>query len=177
MGVVREGGDVIRGKSSRLIEWLILGLIFFLAIPLSGVLRDRLHLPGFLAIGLSMIFLIGLALFFREQIMNMDRVFISIISIRFLKEFLFMVLLLYGLVIITFGTLYYLIALIIGNNLSYFSWLYFSIITLTTVGYGDVTPINVAMKLLVSLESFIGYISPSLIFTVGLGLILKENKI
>jgi len=106
-----------------------------------------------------------------------DKILVRLVTIKFLKEFIFVVFLLYGLLITVFSTFYYTIALIYYPHTSYFEWFYFSVITLTTVGYGDVTPINGFMKALVSIESFIGYISPSLVFTMGLGLILKENRL
>ncbi|NMA14023.1 MAG: hypothetical protein GX930_02155, partial [Clostridia bacterium] len=119
----------------------------------------------------------GIALLFYQRIITVDKIFIAIISIKLLKEFIFVVLTLYGLLITTFASFYYLIALADGLNVSYLKWFYFSVITLTSVGYGDIVPINSTMMLLVSLESFLGYISPSIIFTIGLGLILKENRL
>lgn len=145
--------------------------------PLTSFLKEKLGLPFLLAVPICLVMLVGIALLFYKRMMTVDRIFIGIISIRFLKEFIFVVLTLYGLMITAFATFYYVIAVASGINFSYFKWCYFSVITLTTVGYGDIVPINSSMMLLVSLESFLGYISPSIIFTIGLGLILKENRL
>jgi voltage-gated potassium channel Kch len=39
---------------------------------------------------------------------------------------------------------------------NFFECLYFSVVTFTTVGYGDLTPISGLSKILVSLEAFLG---------------------
>lgn len=105
-----------------------------------------------------------------------DRIFISIFSIRHLKEFIFLVTMMYFTLIIAFATFYYCVERLYHPTSSYIKWFYFSVITMTTVGYGDVVPISGWMQLLVSLESFIGYISLPIFFTIGLGLILDGRK-
>jgi voltage-gated potassium channel Kch len=159
------------------VEWILLVSTFFLAMPLTGYIKGTIGLPYLLAVPICVVVLVGIALLFYQRIITVDKIFIAIISIKLLKEFIFVVLTLYGLLITTFASFYYLIALADGLNVSYLKWFYFSVITLTSVGYGDIVPINSTMMLLVSLESFLGYISPSIIFTIGLGLILKENRL
>ena len=42
-------------------------------------------------------------------------------------------------------------------------WLYFSFVTLTTVGYGDITPIGRAARALAMLEGLVGQLYPAII--------------
>ena len=65
---------------------------------------------------------------------------------------------LYIIIILLFAFFYYLqgeIGIKTSDN-SYLNMLYFSVVTITTLGYGDVIPINVFTKLLVSIESILG---------------------
>ncbi len=152
--------------------------MFFLAVPISNLFFDFLHISNLIAALASIILIMVLSLIFYRRILMIDRIFISILSIHCLKEFILIVVLMYGMLVSAFATFYYCIDLVCRHNFSsYFHWLYFSVITLTTVGYGDIAPINGFMRLLVSLECFIGYISVPIIFTIGLRLLLKENKL
>lgn len=99
-------------------------------------------------------------------------------SVKYLGDFIIFIMVFYALLVIIFSILYFLIARAeLGNSADYNQWFYFSIVTLTTVGFGDITPINDIMRLLASVEAFIGYISPSIIISVGLALIFKENNL
>lgn len=42
-------------------------------------------------------------------------------------------------------------------------WFYFSFVTLTTVGYGDITPLTRAARSLATLEAFIGQLYPAVV--------------
>jgi hypothetical protein len=42
-------------------------------------------------------------------------------------------------------------------------WIYFSFVTLTTVGYGDLTPLAHAAKSLVIIEALIGQLYPAIV--------------
>lgn len=42
-------------------------------------------------------------------------------------------------------------------------WVYFSFITLTTVGYGDITPVARAARAIATLEAFVGQLYPAII--------------
>lgn len=65
-----------------------------------------------------------------------------------------------------FGWIYYNIALSDSNafsysneeNIDYPTYLYFSVISFTTIGYGDITPVSPAARFLVSTEAIIGAI-------------------
>jgi Ion channel len=43
------------------------------------------------------------------------------------------------------------------------SWIYFSFVTLTTVGYGDITPVAHAARSLAILEALIGQLYPAIV--------------
>ncbi|MCR6544895.1 potassium channel family protein [Dehalobacterium formicoaceticum] len=157
-------------------EIMFLLTMFLFAIPISDFLLGFFGVPGILAALISILLILILALVFYQKILMIDRVFIAILSMRCLKEFVMIVVLVYGLVIVAFATFYYCVDRFYYPTSSYFKWFYFSVITLTTVGYGDVTPINGLMQFLVSLEAFIGYILLPIIFTIGLRLILKDKN-
>ncbi len=42
-------------------------------------------------------------------------------------------------------------------------WMYYSFVTLTTVGYGDITPISTNVRALAMLEAFVGQLYPAII--------------
>lgn len=48
----------------------------------------------------------------------------------------------------------------------WYDYLYFSLVTFTTLGYGDITPIFAAQKLFASIEVFLGYIQLGLFLTL-----------
>jgi Ion channel/Pentapeptide repeats (8 copies) len=52
------------------------------------------------------------------------------------------------------------------NRHSWFTPFYFSIVTFTTLGYGDITPKNLAGELIVSLEVVLGYLVLGLLISV-----------
>lgn len=163
-------------KLSRFGELLFLFAMFLFAVPISDLLLDLFQISSLTAAFASIIVILFFSMIFYHKVLMIDRIFITILSIRRLKEFIFIVMLMYGMVITAFATFYYCVDRVYYPASSYLKWFYFSAITLTTVGYGDVIPINGLMQLLVSLESFIGYVSLPIFFTIGLGLILDEKK-
>ncbi|MEL7566496.1 MAG: ion channel [Dehalobacterium sp.] len=163
-------------KLSRFGELFFLFAMFLFAIPISDLLLDLFHVSSLTAAFVSIILILFFSMVFYNKVLMIDRIFITILSIRHLKEFVFLVMLLYGMLITAFATFYYCVDRIYHPASSYFKWFYFSVITMTTVGYGDVVPINGWMQLLVSLESFIGYVSLPIFFSIGLGLILDGKK-
>jgi voltage-gated potassium channel Kch len=162
-------------KLSRLGEFIFIFSMFLLAVPISDLLLGILDISSLAAAFFSVLAILFFSLFFYKKVIMIDRIFIAILSIRCLKEYIFLVTLMYGLLITTFATVYYCMDRITQPASSYLKWFYFSAITMTTVGYGDVTPVNGIMQLLVSLESFIGYVSLPIFFTIGLGLIMRER--
>lgn len=89
-----------------------------------------------------------------------------------------------------FGSMYTLTALIIpnafdctlslcGGDVSFYlrngGNLYFSLITLTTLGYGDITPLNPFAGMLSSLEALIGQMYVAVVVARLVGLHLMEN--
>ena len=162
-------------KLSRIGEILFLFTMFLFAVPISDVLLGFFQISSLSAAFLSVFIILFFSAFFYKKVLMIDRIFFTILSIRCLKEYIFIVTIMYGMLITTFATIYYCVDRVNQPASSYLKWFYFSAITMTTVGYGDVTPINGVMQLIVSLESFIGYISLPIFFTIGLGLIMKEK--
>jgi hypothetical protein len=50
-----------------------------------------------------------------------------------------------------------------GESVGLTGWVYFSFVTLTTVGYGDITPIATGARSLAMLEALIGQLYPAVI--------------
>jgi len=50
-----------------------------------------------------------------------------------------------------------------GTNPGLADWVYFSLVTLTTVGYGDIAPVTQGARALATLEAFIGQLYPAII--------------
>ena len=97
----------------------------------------------------------------------------------------------YLLVSAFFGSLYTLASLIIpdafdctlklcGGDVSFYlrngGNLYFSLITLTTLGYGDITPLHPFTGMLCSLEALIGQMYVAVVVARLVGLHLMENQ-
>lgn len=59
---------------------------------------------------------------------------------------------------------------IVSTGASWFDYIYFSMITLTTVGFGDIAPITLAAKVLVVFEAFLGFV----MLGIFIGLIQKK---
>jgi len=51
-----------------------------------------------------------------------------------------------------------------GNNI--FSYFYFSLVTVTTLGYGDISPITTTQKIIAMIETLIGYIQLGILLTL-----------
>jgi len=50
-----------------------------------------------------------------------------------------------------------------SSSIDHSSWIYFSFVTLTTVGYGDITPVAHAARSLAILEALIGQLYPAIV--------------
>ncbi len=76
-----------------------------------------------------------------------------------------------GVVTVIFAILYSFVNVDYGPYKTVFSSLYFSVVTLTTLGYGDVFPASYGAQILATIEALLGY--------VGLGGLLSilSNKI
>jgi hypothetical protein len=55
-------------------------------------------------------------------------------------------------------------------------FLYFSFVTLTTLGYGDITPLHPAAKSLVMLQGIVGMLFPAIMITRLVGLEIESRK-
>lgn len=66
---------------------------------------------------------------------------------------------------------------IVLDNESYYSrFVYFSYVTLTTLGYGDITAVNLGAKSLVMIEGLIGQLFPAIMITRLVTLELESRK-
>ena len=65
---------------------------------------------------------------------------------------------LYLLLIPVFATVYYFFPLIIGSGRSYIECLYFSTVTITTLGYGDIVPRGELGRIVTAIQSLLGVI-------------------
>lgn len=59
----------------------------------------------------------------------------------------------------------------VQNGAHWYDYIYFSIITMTTVGFGDITPIHWAPKLMATAQAFIGF----LMLGIFIGMIQKKH--
>lgn len=90
---------------------------------------------------------------------------------RAIGDRLFGAIALYLLLGVIWATLYALVASTVpdafaGNlpkHATMFDWGYFSLVTLTTVGYGDITPVAHVARSLATLEALIGQLYPAII--------------
>lgn len=64
-----------------------------------------------------------------------------------------------GLLAVAFAVAYRFVAIDFGPNETLISPLYFSVVTLTTLGYGDALPVSVAAQVVVMAEVIIGYVA------------------
>jgi len=65
-----------------------------------------------------------------------------------------------------------------GHTINSSSFTYFSFITLTTIGYGDITPVSRGAKLLVMMEAILGqlYIAIFLARIIASYQVSRKNK-
>lgn len=64
-----------------------------------------------------------------------------------------------GLLAVVFAVAYRFVAIDFGPNETLISPLYFSVVTLTTLGYGDAVPVSMTAQVVVMLEVIIGYVA------------------
>jgi hypothetical protein len=86
-------------------------------------------------------------------------------------QLLFQVTVSYGLLVVCFALIYYVLSIYEAFNLSLnlMDGLYFSIVTITTTGFGDLTPKTRLAKAFVSTEILFGVAYAVLIFSVLAG--------
>ncbi|MDK2986366.1 MAG: voltage-gated potassium channel [Clostridia bacterium] len=129
---------------------------------------------SFICLSVVILLILAFSFFLFKNFPGLVKLSKQIKNLNMLKEFIILVILCYLLIVAIFGAIYYLIAVNTIAEDSYFKWFYFSSITLATVGYGDISPVNEVMQLIVIIESFIGYISFPIIVSIGLSLIFRE---
>jgi hypothetical protein len=62
-----------------------------------------------------------------------------------------------------------------GDPADFPEWVYFSFVTLTTVGYGDITPVARGARALATLEAFVGQLYPAIIIARFVSLPSKSS--
>ena len=130
----------------------------------DGVTQDALLLSSMAVIALLVaavshnicIFLIDSSLLFEHFYQGMSRLFVP--AFAFLTF--------YSLLVIVFAALYRVIDRFtpaaqfsvhgVAQDLSFGDALYFSLVTLATVGYGDITPLSPAVRVVVALQVVLG---------------------
>jgi hypothetical protein len=80
---------------------------------------------------------------------------------------------LYMLVGLVWADAYQLVSMVVPDSfagisahdgsIDRFTWVYFSFVTLTTVGYGDIMPLSRAARSLANLEALIGQLYPAIV--------------
>jgi voltage-gated potassium channel len=82
--------------------------------------------------------------------------------------------------IINFATLYYLVPASFYKDChqfsSIFEAIYFSGVTITTLGYGDISPINPALQMLSVFQVLTGFVLIVVCFAIYSGLALGQEK-
>lgn len=63
-----------------------------------------------------------------------------------------------------------------GSLDKYFETLYFSIVTLSTLGYGDITPVHLAARILAACQAVAGQLYMAILIGGLLGMYLKERS-
>lgn len=138
----------------------LLSAVSILARLLDGMLPARAIIPwhdGLMLVGLIVLAIaIGINVF---------------ASRRSVGERLFGAIALYLLLSLIFALMYAIVAATteaafagqLPTNQSLFQWGYFSLATLTTLGYGDITPVTHIARSLATLEALIGQLYPAII--------------
>nr|WP_246415159.1 potassium channel family protein [Mesonia hippocampi] len=62
-----------------------------------------------------------------------------------------------------------------GNDIDYVHFIYFSLSSLTTVGFGDIYPVNIFTKMLATFLSVMGVLFPAVIIARLLGMASIEK--
>ena len=165
----------------RIFFWLCLGLGFvgsvvkLLALMLNIPVKEAFYLT-LIGLSVNVLFLMIVIVIFLTKIFSEDKVtgesIKGGISIYFLLGYLWAYL--YGLVLLVNPEAISFPAH--ASELSYI--LYFSFTTLTTLGYGDITPVSLLARNLTILESTIGqiYLTVLIARLVGLQLVHKATK-
>jgi Ion channel len=129
----------------RLLEWTD-------AATLPSALRNTSIVAAFLVLALA----VGINVFSKGQSLA-ERVAGAVV--------------LYLLVGLIWAYVYMLVNRLVPNAFAYPAadatdfpeWVYFSFVTLTTVGYGDITPVARGARSLATLEAFVGQLYPAII--------------
>lgn len=104
------------------------------------------------------------------------------ILIKALQASVYKIVVFFGTVlslVLVLGTLFYLIEGEENGFTSIPQSIYWAIVTITTVGYGDIAPVTVLGKILASIAMLTGYsiiAVPTGIFSIELGKVVKDNR-
>jgi len=64
---------------------------------------------------------------------------------------------------------------IVGKDLSFIDSIYFSVVTITTLGYGDILPVTQVGRLIVTAQVLIGFSVISLYIAAVISLVLRAK--
>jgi len=89
----------------------------------------------------------------------------------------------YILIGLSFGILFYILEVSIsgnysgaGSDLTYFGAIYFSFVTMSTLGYGDILPISEAARSLVIITTLVGQFYMAIIVGIIVGKFISSRK-
>ncbi len=177
-GVIFAGASALGWRRARsAILALALGLVLFtLAVRLVARTFPERWTEGVAAtssvVVLSMLLALILAQVFRESTGALERFYGVVAS--------------YLLLGLDFAEAYRVVDVVVPGSLHALSWephahnlstfVYFSLCTLTTVGYGDIVPLNLAARALANMESILGQLFPALLIARLVSLSLLTPK-
>lgn len=158
----------------------IIGMILFLSslsLYFTCYFNNNEYLRAFLWITYSLntlVFIItNLQLLFRDDQFNFYRVLGAVnvyLLIALLGAFLF------ELVYYTFGSSLKGDIVLVSADEDFADYLYFSLVSLTTVGFGDIQPANAAAKMLSVFLSTIGVLYPAVVIAKLVASVSQSNK-
>lgn len=169
-GIVTARQPRATAHPHRIFLWLLpvgavgIATFFVPALDLGDEGHDLVFLGAMLAIGATVallsaniaVFLLDSALLFEQLFRRLGR----------LVTAAFAFLTFYSLLVIAFGAIYRLLDVVstkpqfliggVARDLAFSEALYFSLVTLATLGYGDVVPAAAAARILVAIQTVIG---------------------
>lgn len=184
---------IIRGKLKKnvgIIKYILAVFYFLIFIPLVQyiLIFNGVNVSNFSS--LKIVTLINVTLLFFSFYKLFQYNFIEIIIKRrkIKSNDLYYILLFYVVIGIVFGFLYYILSIWSGKDVLrgidhslgtlsvYFQYIYFSFVTLATVGYGDLIPASNLARFIVIIEIITGLILVNLILVLVVSSEISDKK-